>query len=998
MATPDAPPTTHPISTTSNLATSSLSWTDTDASTFSPSALPVAKRPRPWDRKPVVVRKDGAEKKVWRRYATRSSTSGTVAPEDVEELDERARATKRLQRVKPTELEFMAPRPHARVKMWKGMRYDRRVSGVMRKRANVREGVVGKGGGEGVEGEMERKEEDCDDRVPGTNPEQETTQDVVSSPRRTRSSARFSFRPVGVDESVATSGPSETATAEQSIKTEEIQETEYMSEEVGLEEAILPGFANSTGSVPVLLPDRDDSADSVAEDVSHSATDETTPSSPIEENLSSPSTGVPNGAIAMSDCARSENESTVDANAHTPDPEHAPTSPNVSSNTVAMDHEAPEEDEDAGSDPLLDIDDDSMDDIVQSIEVEAGMELPEDDFTEASLQLEIQQDLEEEQPGGLDSSAQEQASAVSEAVQSQGTAQVNEEEVTAPLDSTESPTSVADGTDTLSVGVAKSNDLTRTTVPCDIADGLTLTPSLSVRTLTSSDTPTVTRTEPGTTCEEVTGILSLDDDTALLKDFLTRAAASKANKAATIARRSSLQNRRDSDVIRHALASPRKVLEDKDPNSPSKFDDMTLDLSQTLTISLEQEIPLSPSKPDTEIPPTDEGKPIKTSRRSSRARRTRLPAPPTSQTQTPKNISVRRADGGEHIVLKRSEAQELGLLTRANTRKNKQGAIAVPLRLLKLASDAGNGSLDKKNSGPKQVGKTVHWDETLAYYQEHTQTVAYALAEAESLATPDELSALGLSTPLVKNAGSKGVGKDKVKDEKKEKETGSTRGRRARGLGAANGTPGKRLLGRPASETDDDELATAIPSAIPAATSHKSKAKSRTKSASALTPAPEKTQKTQKTPKPVSAIGIPKPTSTVQTPVETPTLSIPQPTTTSTSTVTNGNMTSSKPPSLPHPPSRIAKERKSRLATPRKVKIPVPTPAAASMTSTGTPLVVGDGKEDSQSRIVGIAAGTPKKGIRLPEVGSSGVGVESASGGGGGSGSGLPRRRAGRRV
>ena len=71
-------------------------------------------------------------------------------------------------------------------------------------------------------------------------------------------------------------------------------------------------------------------------------------------------------------------------------------------------------------------------------------------------------------------------------------------------------------------------------------------------------------TEP----EDATMTFAFDDDTALLKNFLSRAAASKANKAENIARRESLQNRRDSDVVRHALASPRKVLEDKDPTRP----------------------------------------------------------------------------------------------------------------------------------------------------------------------------------------------------------------------------------------------------------------------------------------------------------------------------------------------------------------------------------------------------------------------------------------------
>lgn len=99
-------------------------WTDTDATAFDPATLPVSKAPRAWDRKPEkVVRGDGKEKKVWRRYATRSST-GNVAPDD-EELDSRARAVKRLQKVKPADMELIPAKPHGRKRAFEGTRYDR---------------------------------------------------------------------------------------------------------------------------------------------------------------------------------------------------------------------------------------------------------------------------------------------------------------------------------------------------------------------------------------------------------------------------------------------------------------------------------------------------------------------------------------------------------------------------------------------------------------------------------------------------------------------------------------------------------------------------------------------------------------------------------------------------------------------------------------------------------------------------------------------------------
>ena len=62
----------------------------------------------------------------------------------------------------------------------------------------------------------------------------------------------------------------------------------------------------------------------------------------------------------------------------------------------------------------------------------------------------------------------------------------------------------------------------------------------------------------------------VSDDTALLQAFLNRAAESKSSRKVSATKRESISNRRDSDTIRQALASPAKadVLGDLDPNSP----------------------------------------------------------------------------------------------------------------------------------------------------------------------------------------------------------------------------------------------------------------------------------------------------------------------------------------------------------------------------------------------------------------------------------------------
>jgi hypothetical protein len=275
--------------------------------------------------------------------------------------------------------------------------------------------------------------------------------------------------------------------------------------------------------------------------------------------------------------------------------------------------------------------------------------------------------------------------------------------------------------------------------------------------------------------------VAFDDDTAVLKDFLTRAAASKAEKAAvTTHKRESLQNRRDSDVIRHALASPRKVLEEKDPNSPTKpHGELTLDLSQTLTLSAPKEALPSPTSGATETESAEE-KSARGSRRSSRAKKSRLPAPASTGPAPAPKINIRRADGNEVVVLKKDDAKVLADMTRNNTRKNKQGAFCVTVRLMKLAMDA--SSLPPLDDATKEliVGKNVRWDETLAYYQENPETIANALAEAESLATPDEL---GMPDAI-----------PEPKKKEKTSKTSTPKIRRVRGLGTPNGTPGKGLL------------------------------------------------------------------------------------------------------------------------------------------------------------------------------------------------------------
>ncbi len=572
----------------------------------------------------------------------------------------------------------------------------------------------------------------------------------------------------------------------------------------------------------------------------------------------------------------------------------------------------------------IDVEDDANADSITSTEAE-------EEFTEASLQLDIQKEYEETLKESQSTPREAQEQPV-EAVPTHQEEQLGHEsgnivEEEPILQDEPAPVEVEmsdiESAQDLSAPQPPSEaarpvspapqDAPIHTLGDDITDGLTLS-FTSANPLSAEPTPRKLHSPPPpprteSAADEVTLTVAIDDDTAILKDFLSRAAASKAERAAIVThRRESMQNRRDSDVVRHALASPRKVLEDKDPNSPSKYDnEVTLDLSQTLTLPAPDETLDSPTMKGTE-----EEKALRASRRSSRTKKSRLPAPATVAQAQASKIAIRRADGNEVVVLKKSDVQELASLTRTNTRKNKQGAFGVTVRLLKLAMDY--STLPPIDDSTKElvVGKNVRWDEQLTYYQENPETVA----EAESLATPDELSGPDSSSSRAKVKTSK---------------SSTPKIRRVRGLGSVNGTPGKGLLAPAAllPEAVQEEQATNLP------------------------PPPQQ-----------QSIVRPKATKMKKMPVAS----------TSIDSSVSSTVSESKLPTLDVTPVGVqpAPQRKSRLAAPKKVMIP----------QVAVPSMPGDGKENAQRP--GLSNATPKKGIPVPKaIVPPTAGMES----------GLPRRR-----
>ncbi|KAF2830878.1 hypothetical protein CC86DRAFT_168403 [Ophiobolus disseminans] len=900
-------------------------WNETDTASLDPSSLPITRVPRAWERKQEIKRtEEGREKKIWRRFNLRSRATDTTEEQDEEEHDARARPVKKLQHLSPKAMEKTAAKFNGKKRTFKATRWDRRKSVLPRKKSTRSQDAPT---------EDQEAADDSDDTHdasavdvtevdPAVEPNMNPLQDLVSEGKSRRETFSFTMETEAetVDELLdhdsmsdldnVTNAPEDTIQDEdativylfrspaktadtQSLETPE--EVDYPElphsdrEEPALEPVDMAEVADTTEGTGIMLEGADQ-ADIVEEHVE--IEDHQTTSQIIEvQEMEIESTSevlYPALPAESLDIESVEPEVQVQddhAQVTVEDAEMLETTSNTDADQEGQ--EAVEE----GKDLIL------YDD-----EEESG----DEEFTEASLQLNILRDYQDTLRG-----KQLTMTEASEDVEEDSDVQSNAGQI--------SHVEAADEDDQYRQHQETPMQSSVKTHIEDITDGLTLsfTPA---KAPSAEPTPQKLQSPPifpVQSSPDATMSIALDDDTALLKDFLNRAAASKAEKAAVIThRRESLQNRRDSDVIRHALASPRKVLEEKDPNSPSKHDnELTLDLSQTLTLNMGLNALTSPSPDQADDEDTAEERSLRGSRRSSRAKKSRLPAPASAApipTQASK-IAIRRADGTEHVVLKKSDAQELSALTRNNTRKNKQGAFGVTVRLMKLAMDAASlAPLDDSTKEPI-VGKNIRWDEQLAYYQENPETVA----EAESLATPDEL---GMPDP---------VSTPSAKPKSKLSKSSTPKIRRVRGLGTANGTPGKGLLAPssllPEDVQEEKEAAQAPAQQLPKPRA--SKIKKMTVASSTAT-----------------AVSIP---------------------------------SDSKLPSLDIVPVGVepTKERKSRLAAPKKVMLPQPT----------VTLPV-EGKENPQR--TGISGATPRKGIPAPKVMiPSTVGMES----------GLPRRR-GRKI
>lgn len=240
-----------------------------------------------------------------------------------------------------------------------------------------------------------------------------------------------------------------------------------------------------------------------------------------------------------------------------------------------------------------------------------------------------------------------------------------------------------------------------------------------------------------------------EDDTDLLRNFLTRVKANKEAKA-------------------KAVGTKRKK---SFPHSPIKLplgnDDETLSLSPSFS---KEDFDIAPSmcspakrRKRNEEPAADEVTQPQSMRRSAR---TRLPVK-TDTLPAPSFIPVRRLgqDGDNTVTLRRSDEKELAALTKINTRKNKGNALNVFDVLASLSQDNQDPavrhqalkqryeekSLKSKNGKSK---KTVVWAEEIAEYSDGKKPKVTTAVEndKERPATEERKSSLPVKSAEEKKA------------------------------------------------------------------------------------------------------------------------------------------------------------------------------------------------------------------------------------------------------
>lgn len=236
------------------------------------------------------------------------------------------------------------------------------------------------------------------------------------------------------------------------------------------------------------------------------------------------------------------------------------------------------------------------------------------------------------------------------------------------------------------------------------------TPTKVVRDLTQQQEGTLVRSALRS---------SLDgSDTALLNDFLSKAQAKRAAKAALMDQEGDVTEKvssaEESPEAEITTPRSRRVLEVLDTNSPSPVKPNTSVTKCDIPLgdeALENEV----SKVNIEEEPAP-GSP-------SCRRSTRVKVPTVNPPNVRNTIALRRAKGNEFIFLQRTEAQEVALATKKNTRLNRGDAVPPQYVLEALAKEQNEGKFptesDCEGSSRKSfTRKSVTWnDDQLVEYE-----------------------------------------------------------------------------------------------------------------------------------------------------------------------------------------------------------------------------------------------------------------------------------------
>ncbi|KAF6221481.1 hypothetical protein HO133_002337 [Letharia lupina] len=191
------------------------------------------------------------------------------------------------------------------------------------------------------------------------------------------------------------------------------------------------------------------------------------------------------------------------------------------------------------------------------------------------------------------------------------------------------------------------------------------------------------------------------DDTSMLKDFLNRAQARKAAQKPILSAPAA-------PIPQHSpRRSPRKTHGSQDGHASSP--------QKPRNVAHRPGTP--PGTPKMEALDSDDGEELTAEPASCRrSTRTRLPAPSKALPGAPSFIPVRRADGTDPVVLQKSQAQDLAVSTRANTRRNKGQSKPPLLALQDLPTERADLTSTAKQGA--ENGKSVAWAERLASYQD----------------------------------------------------------------------------------------------------------------------------------------------------------------------------------------------------------------------------------------------------------------------------------------